>query len=651
MNYRSEIDGLRALAVLPVMFFHAGFSSFKGGYVGVDVFFVISGYLISSLIIQDLGKNKFSLVEFYERRSRRILPALFFVMIVSLPFAWFLLPPTEMKDFGQSLAAVSIFSSNFLFWLESGYFETSSELKPLLHTWSLAVEEQFYILFPLIMMFLWRIRYNFIVIIFFLLFLFSLAFSHWAAFNSPSANFYLLPSRAWELLIGVFLGFFLAKNPLNSYSFNNQILSIIGFGMILISVFLFDDSTPFPSLYSLIPTLGTAILILTAVRGTLMYKVLTWKLLTGIGLISYSAYLWHQPVIAFARYYSLGDLNKSHLLGLILTSFIFALFSYKYIETPFRKNKILFTRKIIFSLSFILIFIFTSLGSLLHFKQGLSDRVDFSSELKNSFQIPQTGKCFDKEYSHLSDEWGCVLGDNKNSIDFALLGDSHSLSLKNTLDKLGKKHNKAIFFVGYSGCLPFIDIYPNRKDQVERNCYELNKRIFNFLIDKNIKEVIMSARWSYYTDGDYDKSWIQNIAFNEKGPFSREISRLTFKESFISTVKRYAKNDINIHLLTQPPQQKFAPESLYFRSRSINRDIYNYSVLRSDFSLLEDYPLKIFRNNVFVNLNLIHILDEYCDQLRCPVGTTQLSYYFDEDHLNQFGVKLLEPTLESIILK
>jgi peptidoglycan/LPS O-acetylase OafA/YrhL len=204
MKYRAEIDGLRALAVLPVILFHAGFEWFSGGFVGVDVFFVISGYLITTIIISEMADGKFSIINFYERRARRILPALFFVMAACLPFAWFWLAPTHLKNFGQSLAAVSTFSSNILFWWESGYFDTAAELKPLLHTWSLAVEEQFYLLFPLLLMITWRLGVRWILTLLALLFLCSLALAHWGAYNYPTASFYMLPTRGWELSLLLF---------------------------------------------------------------------------------------------------------------------------------------------------------------------------------------------------------------------------------------------------------------------------------------------------------------------------------------------------------------------------------------------------------------------------------------------------------------
>ncbi|MGL4603794.1 MAG: acyltransferase family protein [Iodobacter sp.] len=210
MKYRREIDGLRALAVLPVILFHAGFETFSGGFVGVDIFFVISGYLITTIILSELEQDKFSIVNFYERRARRILPVLFLVMLVCIPFAWLYLLPGDMKDFSQSLVAVSVSASNILFWRESGYFDTAAELKPLLHTWSLAVEEQYYFLFPLFLMLFWKLGKRWIVVTLGLLFVISLTVAQWAAYAKPTAAFFLLPTRGWELLIGAFAAFYLA---------------------------------------------------------------------------------------------------------------------------------------------------------------------------------------------------------------------------------------------------------------------------------------------------------------------------------------------------------------------------------------------------------------------------------------------------------
>jgi len=208
MKYRAEIDGLRAIAVLPVILFHAGFDLFSGGFIGVDVFFVISGYLITTIILTEKEQGTFSLTNFYERRARRILPALFLVILVSLPFSWVLLFPPDMKDFSQSLVAITFFSSNILFWQETGYWGAANELKPMLHTWSLAVEEQYYVLFPLFLMSMWRFRRRWILISFMVISVISLAAAQWGAYNIPTAIFFILPTRGWELAIGAVIAFY-----------------------------------------------------------------------------------------------------------------------------------------------------------------------------------------------------------------------------------------------------------------------------------------------------------------------------------------------------------------------------------------------------------------------------------------------------------
>jgi len=247
MDYRREIDGLRALAVLPVILFHAGFETFSGGFVGVDVFFVISGYLITTIILAELEQGKFSIVNFYERRARRILPALFLVMLVCIPFAWFWLLPSDMKDFSKSLVAVSVFASNILFWRESGYFDTAAELKPLLHTWSLAVEEQYYVLFPLFLMLFWKLGKRWILVTLGVVFVASLAVAQWAAYEKQAAAFYLLPTRGWELLIGAFSAFYLSK--VNREEFGkglSEVAGWLGVALIMSAVFSYSKTPPFP---------------------------------------------------------------------------------------------------------------------------------------------------------------------------------------------------------------------------------------------------------------------------------------------------------------------------------------------------------------------------------------------------------------------
>jgi len=249
MNYRSEIDGLRAIAVIPVIFFHAGAHLFKGGFVGVDVFFVISGYLITFILLNDIKLNRLSILKFYERRARRILPALFAVIFTTIPFAWFFLPPMQLKDFFESIFTVVLFLSNFLFWSESGYFDLASEAKPLIHTWSLAIEEQFYLFFPALLIFLARRLPGKELIYIFSIAVLSLIFAEYGWRYFPSANFYLLPFRAWELFVGAIVAFFVFKGGVK----HNDTLAGVGMAAIVVSIFYFDSYTPFPSGYGLVP--------------------------------------------------------------------------------------------------------------------------------------------------------------------------------------------------------------------------------------------------------------------------------------------------------------------------------------------------------------------------------------------------------------
>ncbi|MGZ2260296.1 acyltransferase family protein [Roseobacter sp. A03A-229] len=331
MKYRPEIDGLRSIAVLPVILFHGGLALFSGGFVGVDVFFVISGYLITTIIAGNLDEGRFSLLDFYSRRARRILPALVLVVACTIPFAWAWMLPTDFKDFGQSVSAVSLFSSNFLFWLESDYFAAAAERKPLLHTWSLAVEEQYYIFFPLLLMAFWRRAARGTVGLLCVIFLASLAASEVLWRIAPDANFYLLPSRIWELMAGSLVAIWmLRRGPLPS-----NIGAAIGLGLILASIFLYDKTTPFPSLYALAPVMGTVLVILCGVQGTWVARILSLRAPVAIGLISYSAYLWHQPLFALARI-RLGHPDIAIMMSLAGLSLVLAWISWRFVEQPFR---------------------------------------------------------------------------------------------------------------------------------------------------------------------------------------------------------------------------------------------------------------------------------------------------------------------------
>ena len=334
MQYRSDIDGLRAVAVVPVILFHAGFAGFEGGFVGVDVFFVISGYLITGILIGELATGTFSIARFYERRARRILPALFVVMAACLPFAWLWMLPSQMKEFGQSIVATLLFSSNVLFWRQDDYFSASAELQPLLHTWSLSVEEQFYLIFPILLLVLWRFGRRQALISLVILAVLSFLVSEWASHRLPTANFFLAPMRAWELLAGAICAMVSARRPFGSSS----VLSIAGLAMIIGAILVFDGDTPFPGVYALVPVTGAALILLFAGHDSLTARLLSRAPLVGLGLISYSAYLWHQPLFAFARIRSLTEPEPVLMAALSGFSIVLAYLTWRFVERPFRSG-------------------------------------------------------------------------------------------------------------------------------------------------------------------------------------------------------------------------------------------------------------------------------------------------------------------------
>jgi peptidoglycan/LPS O-acetylase OafA/YrhL len=341
IKYRAEIDGLRALAVIPVIFFHAGFSFFSGGFVGVDVFFVISGYLITTIIIKELNNNTFSLINFYERRARRILPALIFVILISSIISFIFLTRSELASYFKSVITTLLFFSNFYFYKTSPYFQSESDLEPLLHTWSLSIEEQFYIIFPITLLLFHKFfkRYIFLMLIF--VFAASLFICQFLALKTGGTlNFYFTFSRAWELALGAICAYVIVYKNLSYSILIKNFLSTVGIIFIGFSIFFFSRQTVFPSFNTLVPTIGTSLIILFADRDTFVNKILSIKFFVSFGLISYSLYLWHQPLLAFGRIF-FDNPSIIQKLILIFLSFLMSIFSYFYIEKIFRdKNRI-----------------------------------------------------------------------------------------------------------------------------------------------------------------------------------------------------------------------------------------------------------------------------------------------------------------------
>ncbi len=343
MKYRAEIDGLRALAVLPVILFHAGFSLFGGGYVGVDVFFVISGFLITTIIVSELEAKTFSLAHFYERRARRILPALYFTVLLASIGAALLLLPNHLVDFGESIISIPIFASNLYFWFERGYFSTAAELRPMIHTWSLAVEEQFYLLYPLFLMMFFARKHmlRFLLVAGFIV---SMIASWYLTKLHFETAFYLPLSRAWELLSGAFVAWLLMKNYAPKTAIAGDAMAAVGLTLIIYAVFMFDEGTMFPSLNAAFPVFGTALILYGTTSGRYVKRILSFKPFVAVGLWSYSLYLLHQPLFALTRHEGTFEGREYYWIALCLG---LAFVSYRFVERPFRDKGTFNARQIL----------------------------------------------------------------------------------------------------------------------------------------------------------------------------------------------------------------------------------------------------------------------------------------------------------------
>lgn len=371
MQYRPEIDGLRALAIIPVILFHAGFELFAGGFVGVDVFFVISGYLITMILLENIENQTFSITNFYERRARRILPAIYFILLFLSLYGLYKSPEYAM-DLYQSIFATTIFSQNILLYIEGlDYFGIDSNKKPLLHTWSLGVEEQFYLIWPLLLFWLSKVRNSFMYFIIGILFLTSFLYSVYETNINPKFSFYMIFSRSWELILGAIIAIYINRKSIIVSNFSRH-FSLVGLLLILFAIIYFDENTIMPGWNTLIPTFGTALILLFSTHNLGIGKLLSQQYIVKIGLISYSLYLWHQPVLVIVKeefsssISSLGgDLLPKILILFII--FILATFSYLLIEKPMRY---LVPRRVFIIFTLLLTIFFIVISFLGHITNG-----------------------------------------------------------------------------------------------------------------------------------------------------------------------------------------------------------------------------------------------------------------------------------------
>ncbi len=345
IGYRPEVDGLRAIAVLAVIIFHAGYEQMAGGFLGVDIFFVISGYLITTILYNDLDRGSFSILKFYERRIRRIVPALLLTILLAMPAAYLLMLPEALENFGQSVVATIAFANNVLLLLKTDYFAPDIAFDPMMHTWSLGVEEQYYIAIPILMYVAYKAgRRRATAIGIAAITLASFLFCLWASRHAPAANFYLIFSRAWQLGAGSLVAMAepALKRRFGDATGLNQALALAGLAMTIVPLFLLDESGAPPNFWTTIPVLGVCLLLLNAGPATIAGRILAWRPLVAIGLISYSAYLFHQPVFAFTRIASLEEPDRLLLTALIPLILILAYLSWRFVECPFRNRRLRF---------------------------------------------------------------------------------------------------------------------------------------------------------------------------------------------------------------------------------------------------------------------------------------------------------------------
>ena len=441
ISYNPAIDGLRAIAVLSVILFHLKIDFFRGGYLGVDIFFVISGYLISSLIYKELETKKtFSFTQFYERRARRILPALLFVIIFCLPIAWFYIFPYNFKDYLLSLLTSIFFSSNFYFYLTRVvYAAEDSILKPFLHTWSLGIEEQFYIFFPIFFIFLLKFFKKSSMWLVLIIIVLNILFSDWMSKNYFQINHYMILTRGWELMAGVLICLIQKRHNLNLNPSSNNSLSFLGLILIFFSIFFFKETTRHPSIITIIPILGSMFVILFAKDYTMTNKILSLKPLVWIGLISYSLYLWHHPIIAFKLISHQENNYFFNNYFLIIIIFSLSIFSYFFIEKPFRNNQLI-SKKLFFLILAFLVISLTSFVSFAFYKEGLPTRfpkiLKYIDERPYDISKEDFKICFQRKKKFCGTS---SINDRKDSI--FLVGDSQVASLSHILEEKLKKTN------------------------------------------------------------------------------------------------------------------------------------------------------------------------------------------------------------------
>lgn len=495
-KYRPEIDGLRAVAVLPVILYHAGNSLFSGGFIGVDVFFTISGYLITSIILAEQNKNSFSLRSFYSRRAKRILPPLFLILLFVAVAACFA-PGSDMAlDSLRSISHIATFTSNIYFYKQGGYFETSTELKPLFHTWSLAVEEQFYVVFPLLLLFAKNWRASRLFALLFGALVTSLLYAQLNVHTFPDWTYYMLPTRAWELLAGALIAVILMKtNTPRLPALASDVTSFFGLLMILVSMAVITHNTPHPSFYTLAPIVGSLLIIATGHNSVQFQKIIGSRMAAGVGLISYSLYLWHQPLFALYKLHVQPTIPLWSQFFLIALSFVLAIATWKWVEQPTRHSK--WSDSKILRTAFCASLLFFIIGRAGKATGGLDFLLTDETRALYAFRsydrkpLYREGICFLEPHQSAKDFKAECLAPKSATGHTFIWGDSHAASLYHGLQ--AARPGQISQFTA-SNCPPV----PNITVADRVHCQEINSHVFKIIESTHPQTVVLAANWRAY---------------------------------------------------------------------------------------------------------------------------------------------------------
>jgi peptidoglycan/LPS O-acetylase OafA/YrhL len=645
--YRPDVDGLRALAILSVVAFHANAAWLPGGFIGVDIFFVISGYLITKIIAKDIAHGNFSIARFYVRRAKRILPALFTVLVASWLLGLLLLTPNELSNLGKSIAATTGFVSNITFWREIGYFDIAAERKPLLHTWSLAVEEQFYLVWPLVLVYVSRTRLNRRHLLLALIAL-SFALSAYAVVRQPPAAFFLIPTRAWELLIGAMLALGVFAPPANA-SIRNA-CAATGLALIATGLIRLDHNSAFPGWNALYPCLGTALLIHAGEQGenVLSRHLLARRPVVFIGLVSYSFYLWHWPLLALGRITQRGDLSQIQSLSLLAIAFLLSVLTWHFVETPFRARKPVATAAPILARYGLVSVLVGALGISTHLADGFIDLAHTEvarAELARRDGNPLSGTCL-RWQAQTGELAGteCVTDSDRFPARIVLWGDSHADALAPGLVDYAKRHGRALYQLTMASCPPLLGARVEGPVGHFDGCTKFNEDVIRYITQTPAVEVVaLSARWTVYTEN-------KRVSKEDSGPITylvdetdrartSETSRRVFARTLDNTVAALRASGKKVVILGPVPALGINIPTCLARNYLPLGGQKSCAALFERVAARNEATIKVIQAVTVAHPGVCVFYPHtvLCNQKECPGTHGDKILYVDDDHLSATG--------------